>query len=100
MAKPQLIDNGVRTKGSTIRITRHQQKRLSTAVAMYMPSSVQVTYGAQYQDTQIGAVTEQALNTYNDFVAGRISDGVRGLKMGTNGRWTTNIFTWCSWCYT
>ena len=32
---------------------------------MYMPASVQVTYGANYTDTQIGAVTEQALNAFN-----------------------------------
>ena len=50
---------------------------------MYMPASVQVTYGAQYQDTQVGAVTEQALNAYNDVLAGRGSDAVGQLgKMG------------------
>ena len=38
---------------------------------MYMPQSVQVTYGAQYQDTEIGAVTESALNAYNDLIGGR-----------------------------
>ena len=79
VAKPQLIDNGVRTKGSTIRISRAPTKRLSTAIALYMPASVQVTYGAQYQDTPVGAVTEQALNAYNDILAGRGSDAVGQL---------------------
>ena len=37
VAKPQLIDNGIRTKGSTIRISRAPTKRLSTAIALYMP---------------------------------------------------------------
>ena len=79
MAKPQLIDNGIRTKGSTIRISRAPTKRLSTAIALYMPASVQVTYGAQYQDTPVGAVTEQALNAYNDILAGRGTDAVGQL---------------------
>tara|TARA_R100000234_G_scaffold105705_1_gene76023 strand:+ start:426 stop:1673 length:1248 start_codon:yes stop_codon:yes gene_type:complete len=83
VAKPTLVDNGKRTSGSTIRISRAPTKRLSTAIAMYMPASVQVTYGAQYQDTQVGAVTEQALNAYNDVLAGRGSDAIGELgKMG------------------
>ena len=78
-----VVDNGKRTSGSTIRISRAPTKRLSTAIAMYMPASVQVTYGAQYQDTQIGAVTEQALNAYNDLLAGRGSDAIGQLgEMG------------------
>ena len=44
-----------------------------------MPASVQVTYGAQYQDTPIGAVTEQALNAYNDILSGRGTDAVGQL---------------------
>ena len=81
--KYNVVDNGKRTSGSTIRISRAPTKRLSTAIAMYMPASVQVTYGAQYQDTQIGAVTEQALNAYNDILAGRGSDAIGELgKMG------------------
>jgi len=83
VAPPVLVDNGKRTKGSTIRISRAPTKRLSTAIALYMPASVQVTYGAQYQDTPVGAVTEQALNAYNDILAGRGSDAIGQLgKMG------------------
>ena len=66
--------------GSTVRVQRAPTKRLSTSIAMYMPQSVQVTYGAQYQDTQIGAVTESALNTFNEFVSGRLSGGLDELK--------------------
>ena len=32
---------------------------------MYMPGTVQVSYKTDYQDTPMGAVTEQALNAYN-----------------------------------
>ena len=83
VAKPSLVDNGKRTKGSTIRISRAPTKRLSTAIALYMPASVQVTYGAQYQDTPVGAVTEQALNAYNDILAGRGTDAIG--QLGTMG---------------
>ena len=38
-----------------------------------------MTYGAQYQDTPVGAVTEQALNAYNDILAGRGSDAIGQL---------------------
>ena len=75
-----VIDNGGRTKGSTIRLTRAPTHRLRTAIAMYMPASVQVTYGAQYTDTPIGAVTEQALNAYNRLVNEGGEAAVEGLQ--------------------
>ena len=52
-------------KGSSIRIKRAPTKRLKTGIAMYMPASVQVSYKTDYQDTPMGAVTEQALGAYN-----------------------------------
>ena len=55
---------------STIRVKRAPTKRLNTAIAMYMPATVQVTYGANYTDTDMGALTEQALNAYADVMAG------------------------------
>ena len=84
-SQPRLIDNTSRTSGSSIRIDRAPTRRLSTAIAMYMPSSVQVTYGTEYQDTTIGAVTEQALNAYNDLLNARGGDALGQLgKMGPN----------------
>ena len=78
------VDRGKQTSGSTIRVSRRPTKRLKSSIAMYMPSSVQVTYGAQYQDTPIGAVTENALNIYNDLQAGRGSDAIKELgQIGT-----------------
>ena len=76
----QNLLKGQAAGGSTVRVARKPTKRLATSIAMYMPQSVQVTYGAQYQDTQIGAVTESALNTFNEFVSGRLSDGLDELK--------------------
>ena len=71
---------GQASGGSTVRVKRRPTKRLSTSIAMYMPQSVQVTYGAQYQDTQIGAITESALNAYNDLISGRGGDAIGQLK--------------------
>ena len=81
----QNLLKGQAAGGSTVRVQRAPTKRLATSIAMYMPQSVQVTYGAQYQDTQIGAVTESALNTFNEFVAGRLGGGLEELKkVGTD----------------
>ena len=56
---------GHKGRGSSIMVKRAPTKRLKTGIAMYMPASVQVSYKTDYQDTPIGAVTEQALNAYN-----------------------------------
>ena len=78
-----VVDGGKRTSGSTIKIERAPTRRLSTAIAMYMPASVQVTYGTQYTDTPVGGVTEQALNAYNDLVNMRGGDAIGQIgKMG------------------
>ena len=76
----QNLLKGQAAGGSTVRVKRRPTKRLSTSIAMYMPQSVQVTYGAQYQDTQIGAITESALNAYNDLISGRGGDAIGQLK--------------------
>ena len=71
---------GQASGGSTVRVKRAPTKRLATSIAMYMPQSVQVTYGAQYQDTTIGAITEGALNAYNDIISNRGGDAIGQLK--------------------
>ena len=63
--KDAATKTGYKGKGSSIRIKRAPTKRLKTGIAMYMPASVQVSYKTDYQDTPIGAVTEQALGAYN-----------------------------------
>ena len=60
----------VKIGGSTIRIERAETRRLKGGIAMYMPASVQVTYGADYTDTDIGGITGDALDAYNKFVEG------------------------------
>ena len=48
---------------------------MTTAIAMYMPASVTTSYGAQYTDTEIGAVTEAALQAYEQFAQGNMRAG-------------------------
>lgn len=64
------IDERDTQGGSTIRVKRKPTKRLSTAIAMYMPSTVQVKYGARYEDEPIGNLTEGALQAYSQAMAG------------------------------
>ena len=80
------LRKGMKAGGSTVRVARKPTKRLNTAIALYMPQSVQVTYGAQYTDTQIGAVTEEALNVFNNIAAGRGGDDLKNqlTTMGKN----------------
>ena len=80
------LRKGQKAGGSTVRVARKPTKRLDTAIALYMPQSVQVTYGAQYTDTQIGAVTEEALNVFNNIAAGRGGDDLKNqlTTMGKN----------------
>ena len=69
--KEKIVGAGrVKTGGSTIRIERAETRRLKGGIAMYMPASVQVTYDADYTDTDIGGITGDALDAYNKFVEG------------------------------
>ena len=65
------VDSRYQAKGSTIKIKRAPTKRLQTQIAMYMPQQLNVTYGANYTDTEMGALTEEALNAYNNAIGGR-----------------------------
>ena len=71
VAPQTALDSGYQAKGSTIKIKRAPTKRLKTQIAMYMPQQVNVTYGANFTDTEMGALTEEALNAYNYAIGGR-----------------------------
>ena len=96
----KIVDgNQFTASGSTVRIKRAATKRLTGGIALYMPASVQVTYGANYTDTEIGDVTGPALDAYNQFTQGRFTEAaesvfripteaqnaVRNLLLGTVG---------------
>ena len=38
-----------------------QQKRLDTAIALYMPNAINVTYGSRYLDTEISPLASGAI---------------------------------------
>ena len=59
-----------RKSGSTVFIDRAPTVRLDTAITMYMPPSVKVTYGASYSDTPIGAGAELVNDVYANVMAG------------------------------
>ena len=46
-------------------VTRAPTRRINTAITMFMPAQVQSTYGAQYTDTGIGLITNEALEAFN-----------------------------------
>ena len=59
-----------------VAIERAPTKRMNTAIAMFMPASVNTSYGANYTDTEIGMVTEGAIQAYEKFAQGNMSGGI------------------------
>ena len=65
-------DKGFDVGKSMVRVKRAPTTRLETAIAMYMPPSVNVSYAANYVDTEIGAFSVGAGAAIKAF---RESDG-------------------------
>ena len=57
-------------KISTTMVQRPATVRMDTAITLYMPPSVQVSYNANYTDTEIGAAAATASQAYQDIVGG------------------------------
>ena len=57
-------------RANTISLSSPPTTRLDTAIALYMPPQVQVSYTANYQDTEIGAAANIAAQAYQDFQGG------------------------------
>ena len=47
-----------RKDSSSLQLQNPTTSRIKTAIALYMPPSVQVSYGAQYNDTEIGILAD------------------------------------------
>jgi hypothetical protein len=56
---PIIRDTRIEDKKASIGIERAPTTRLDTAISMYMPASVSVSYGADYVDTPIGVGTSE-----------------------------------------
>ena len=74
------LTNWYRKNRQTVAIKRAPTKRLDTAIAMFMPASVTTSYGAQYTDTEIGAVTEEAIAAYEQFARGNMRGGLEEIQ--------------------
>jgi hypothetical protein len=57
-------------KVSTVQVKRPPTVRMDTAITLYMPPSVSVSYGANYTDTEIGAAAAVGAQAYQDIVSG------------------------------
>ena len=72
-----------------IAVRRAPTRRLKTAIALYMPPQVSVTYGSNYTDTEIGGGVALGLSLYDQYSAGKltlenaISQGEETLKEAT-----------------
>ena len=64
------------TNGQAIHVKRAKTTRLKTAIAMYMPANVQVSYGANYTDTEMGSMVERAADVIQKFQEGNIEGGI------------------------
>ena len=55
-------------------VVRAATTRSSTCINMFMPAQVQTTYSANYTDTTIGAFSEDALQAFDQLMAGSFDD--------------------------
>ena len=75
-----------RGKGSTVSIQRPATVRMDTAISMYMPQMVAVSYGAQYQDEEVGDASAAGAKIFDDLMNGekgdfsKIKEAVSSLK--------------------
>jgi len=64
---------------------RRPTRRLSTAIALYMPPNIQTTYGAEYTDTEVGQITEESMNLFNQLMSAGEGGDSKALKSLTDG---------------
>ena len=84
---------------NNVRVTMPSRKRLDTAIALYMPPTVSVTYTANYTDTEIGAGAAIGANVLtsgggakevagilaSDETNNEVIDGLKKAALGTVG---------------
>jgi hypothetical protein len=56
----------IKSKGSTVTVDRRPTTRMDTAIALFMPAQIQVNYGANYTDFEIGAGAAIGGNAVSD----------------------------------
>ena len=60
-------------KNNSLSIKRKATVRMPVSICMYMPPSVDVKYGADYQDTEIGTGTKMGVEAIQSILAGTAS---------------------------
>jgi len=66
---------------STTFVERPATIRMDTAIALYMPPQVQVSYGADYTDTEIGSAAAIGAAAYSDIMSGQSTADVVGSSL-------------------
>ena len=67
----------IKSKGSTVTVERKPTTRMDTAIALFMPAQVQVSYGATYTDFEIGAGAAIAGNAVTDVMNNMTLSGLQ-----------------------
>ena len=78
----QIASEKMNRKHTSLSVKRKATVRMSTSICMYMPPTVEVKYGAEYIDTEIGTGTMIGAAAYQDIVAGAsiqdvVSDNIK-----------------------
>jgi len=60
------VKEPIKSKGSTVTVDRRPTTRMDTAIALFMPAQIQVNYGANYTDFEIGAGAAIGGNAVSD----------------------------------
>ena len=71
------IKEPIKSKGSTVTVNRKPTTRMDTAIALFMPAQVQVSYGATYTDFEIGAGAAIAGNAVTDVMNNMTLSGLQ-----------------------
>ena len=77
--KQTKIKASMSKEAQAIHVERAATTRMKTAIALFMPASVQVQYGANYTDTEIGSMAERGANAIKAFYEGDAGKGVRTI---------------------
>tara|TARA_R110000796_G_scaffold167859_2_gene284782 strand:- start:375 stop:1409 length:1035 start_codon:yes stop_codon:yes gene_type:complete len=67
------------TKGMALHVVRKPVSKLNTAITLYMPASVQVTYGATYNEQEISSLTEKAATAIEQLIKGRFEGAAKTI---------------------
>jgi hypothetical protein len=67
-------------ESQAIHVKRRPTKKLHASIALYMPANVQVNYGANYTDTEIGSLAEVAADAIQEFLKGGDAAAAKGFE--------------------